>query len=157
MRVVIHRGYLNPRQERFVLEYLRHGNGTKAAVCAGYAASSAAVQAHRLLRNETVVGKIRALQNRDQQRHEEMVKKTLRALQAIAFAFPGRLFDRNGNFLPTNKMPKDVQRALNGLELEVSVKGGVRTVKLKFPEKLARLAMSRKRFGMSPKRPRAGR
>jgi len=42
-RVVIHRANLNPRQERFVLECLKDGNGTRAAIRAGYAASSAAV------------------------------------------------------------------------------------------------------------------
>ena len=36
VRVVIHRANLNPRQERFVLEYLKDGNGTRAAIRAGY-------------------------------------------------------------------------------------------------------------------------
>ena len=43
VRMVIHRANLNPRQERFVLECLKDGNGTRAAIRAGYAASSAAV------------------------------------------------------------------------------------------------------------------
>jgi phage terminase small subunit len=157
VRVVIHRGYLNPRQERFVLEYLKHGNGMKAAIGAGYAASSAAVQAHRLLRNETIVGKIRALQNRVQRRHENTVRETLRALQAMASAdHSGSLLDLKRN-LPPNKMTKDPRLAFDVLELEISVKGRVRTVKLKFRDKRAGLEMSEKRLGIFPKRPRAGR
>ncbi len=53
MRVVIHRKNLNHRQKRFAQEYLRDGNGTWAAARAGYtgsSATSAAVQAHRLLK-----------------------------------------------------------------------------------------------------------
>lgn len=40
---------MNPRQKRFVEEYLRLGSGKDAAVAAGYSAKSAEVQASRLL------------------------------------------------------------------------------------------------------------
>ena len=40
---------LNPRQKRFVEEYLRLGSGKAAAVAAGYSARSAEQQASRLL------------------------------------------------------------------------------------------------------------
>ena len=47
---------LNDRQKRFVLEYLRNGgNGTEAAIAAGYSAKSAAVQASRLLNDDKVL------------------------------------------------------------------------------------------------------
>lgn len=72
-RVVIHRASLNPRQERFVLEYLNDGNGTRAAIRAGYAASSAAVHAHRLLKNERVLAKVRACIDRVQKRNDVCV------------------------------------------------------------------------------------
>lgn len=155
VRVVVHREYLNPRQERFALEYLKDGNGTKAAIRAGYAASSAAVQASRLLNTETVVDKIRALQNGVQQRNEDTLDKTLRELCAIAFADPLPLFDRKWNLLPPNKIPKDARRAFDGLEFQKSVKGGVRTVKVRFANKLAALKILGKGFGMFPKPPKA--
>ena len=41
---------LNPRQKKFVEEYLRSGSGKDAAVAAGYSARSAEVQASRLLK-----------------------------------------------------------------------------------------------------------
>jgi hypothetical protein len=59
--------------------------------------------------------------------------------------------------LPPNKMTKDPRLAFDVLELEISVKGRVRTVKLKFRDKRAGLEMSEKRLGIFPKRPRAGR
>jgi len=45
---------LTARQARFVTEYYPSGNGTRAAIAAGYAAGSADVTACRLLGNERV-------------------------------------------------------------------------------------------------------
>ncbi len=45
---------LNPRQDRFVDEYLLDGNGTQAAIKAGFSPATAAQQASRLLRNVKV-------------------------------------------------------------------------------------------------------
>ena len=42
---------LNPRQQAFVLGYLEHGNGTRAAMGAGYSEKTARAQASRLLTN----------------------------------------------------------------------------------------------------------
>lgn len=47
---------LNERQKRFALEYVRNGgNGTEAAISAGYSARSAHVQASRLLKDDKVL------------------------------------------------------------------------------------------------------
>lgn len=47
---------LNERQKRFVLEYLRNGgNGTEAAIAAGYAPKAAAVQASRMLNDDKIL------------------------------------------------------------------------------------------------------
>jgi len=40
---------LNPKQKRFVLEYLKLGNAREAAIAAGYSQKSASAQASRLL------------------------------------------------------------------------------------------------------------
>lgn len=45
---------LTPRQKRFVEEYLRNGNGTAAAIAAGYSEKTAAGQASRLLKEPAV-------------------------------------------------------------------------------------------------------
>ena len=158
-RVVVHRANLNPRQERFVLEYLKDGNGTRAAIRAGYAASSAAVHAHRLLKNEGVLEKVRAHQNRFQQRTDVTVEKTLRELAAVAFFDPRLLFDRKGNLLPLDKMPKDARSAIDRLDIQVSVKAGrkVRTVKVKVADKLTALKILGNHLGMFPKPTKAGR
>ncbi len=156
----MHRAKLKPRQERFVLEYLKDGNGTQAAIRAGYATSSAAVHAHRLLKNERIVEKIKAHHTRLRHSNEVLVEKTLRGLAAIAFSDPGTLFDRKWNLLlPFEKLPKDARRALDSIEVVDSVKGGrkLRTVKVKFASKLAALEMLFNHYGLFPKPPKAGR
>jgi Phage terminase, small subunit len=52
---------LNERQKKFVMEYLRNGgNGTEAAIAAGYSPKSAAVQASRMLNDDKVLAYKRA-------------------------------------------------------------------------------------------------
>jgi Terminase small subunit len=144
---------LNGRQERFVLEYLKRGNGTKAAIAAGYAHSSAAVHAHRLLKNERVLEKIRASKRRVLRRAEITDAKTLKAIAEVAYFDPGCLFDQNGDLLPLNEMPKDALRAIDFLEVGESVRGGrrVRTLKMvKFADKLPALELLANYLGMFP-------
>jgi phage terminase small subunit len=148
VRVV--RENLNPRQKRFVLEYLKEGSGTRAAIRAGYATSSAAVHAHRLLKNEWVLEEIRAHQDRVQERNDALVDKTLHELEAAAFYDPGALFDRRGNLLPPDKLPEGAYRGVESLRITDTVKGGrkVRTVQIKFADRIAALNALAKRLGL---------
>lgn len=60
---------LTAKQSKFVAEYLVDGNGTRAAVAAGYGRAGARVRAHRLTRdNEAVRAVIAARQGVDSQR-----------------------------------------------------------------------------------------
>jgi len=158
-RVVIHREYLNARQERFVLEYLKDGNGTQAAIRAGYAISSAAVHAHRLLKHEIVLEKIRDNEKHVQQSHEALVDKTLREFASIAFCDPGPLFDRKWNLLPPGKIPMAARRALDCVNIRESGKGSrrVRVVQIKMADKNVALTALAHCLGLYPKPPRAGR
>lgn len=53
---------LSPAQEKFCLEYRKHeGNGTAAAIAAGYSERTAAQQATRLLRNVNILKRIKEL------------------------------------------------------------------------------------------------
>ena len=45
---------LNPRQEKFISEYLKTLNVTQSAIKAGYSPHTASVQGSRLLKNEKV-------------------------------------------------------------------------------------------------------
>jgi phage terminase small subunit len=63
----------NNRREKFVAEYVKDGNATKAAVRAGYSAKSARVTGHRLLTNAAL-----------QQRLKEAGQQGLETLMEIA-------------------------------------------------------------------------
>lgn len=54
---------LTPRQKRFVEEYATCGCGERAAVAAGYSASSARQEASRLLTNDNIIMYLRTLQD----------------------------------------------------------------------------------------------
>lgn len=51
---------LSPKQQRFVAEYLIDGNGTQAAIRAGYAEGSAKVTASRLLTKANIAAAVEA-------------------------------------------------------------------------------------------------
>lgn len=59
---------MTPKQRRFVAEYLIDGNGTAAAIRAGYGRAGARVAAHRALRNDNVAAEIAARQASDVKR-----------------------------------------------------------------------------------------
>lgn len=87
---------LTTRQARFVDEYLVDGNGTQAAIRAGYSASGAYTEASRLLRNAEVARAIKTRQEVDSERlrvsRERVVTMLLAAYdQARAQAEPAAM------------------------------------------------------------------
>lgn len=60
--------HLTTRQARFVEEYLVDGNGTQAAIRAGYSESGAYTEASRLLRNAEVARAVKTRQDADSER-----------------------------------------------------------------------------------------
>ncbi len=151
VRVVIHRDNLNARQKRFAQEYVRDGNGTWAAIRAGYAGSSAPVHAHRLLKNDKVREEIRKCQRRLQLREEVASDlDTISRLKQVTFFDIGSFFDRNGKLLPRDKMPDDTRLALDLLAARESVKGGLRAQRVKVADKLVAFYTLTKSLGMAP-------
>lgn len=68
---------MNPKQEKFALEYLRTGNGKQSAISAGYARRTAEVTASRLLRNDKVKKYIESVQDSIRREAEGSFKWTL--------------------------------------------------------------------------------
>jgi DNA-binding MarR family transcriptional regulator len=106
------RDELSAKQLKFVIEYLRDYNGTKAAVRAGYSPNGAAVRASCLLRNINVSSRIRAAQNAALHRNDVSVDRIIRQYAHIGFLDAGRLFDEHGQLLPISEMPEEVRCAL---------------------------------------------
>lgn len=76
---------LPPRHAKFVDEYLIDGNGTQAAIRAGYSANGARVAAHRLLTNAAISGALEARRQADATRlsitRENVLKRLLEAFE----------------------------------------------------------------------------
>jgi phage terminase small subunit len=132
---------LTPRQEAFVREYLKHGNGTRAAIEAGYSPSGADVQAVRLLGNASVKAEIARRGKRIEERAEISAAEVLREMKRIAMADISQAYDENGNLKKIHEIPEDVRRAIAGVEVDELWAGGRErtqigeTRKLKFWDK----------------------
>ena len=77
---------LRDKQQRFVEEYLKDLNATEAAKRAGYAARSAEVQGHRLLRNDKVSAEIAERKQERSQRTQITADQVLMGLYQEATA-----------------------------------------------------------------------
>jgi len=75
---------LNPKQWRFVQEYLVDLNGTQSAIRAGYAPVSAHVTASRLIRNHKVAAEIARLQRGSSYELDEIRDGVIVSLMQIA-------------------------------------------------------------------------
>lgn len=108
---------LNPKQERFVAEYLVDLNATQAAIRAGYSAKTAKEQGARLLTNVHIQA---AVQKRRQQHQENTgltVERVLQEAMRLAFFDIRKLTDAEGNPIPINQLDDDTAAAIQGLEL----------------------------------------
>jgi hypothetical protein len=78
--------FASPRVAKFIMEYLKDFNGTKAAIRAGYSANGAATTGWRLLKNAEVREAVHRL-SFEQAKQTEIEGKTILAeLAAIGFA-----------------------------------------------------------------------
>lgn len=107
---------LLPKERRFVLEYLKDHNGTKAAIRAGYAEHSAAAAASRLLRNVKVFGTIKVEVALQLERLKLDADLVLAEMKAIATLDPKGAYGPDGKLLPIAEMPPEVRAAIAGFE-----------------------------------------
>ena len=75
---------LTPKQESFVAEYLLDGNGTRAALIAGYSPKTAYQIAHENLRKPEIVAAIRRAQRETRERLEITRDDVVNGLHSIA-------------------------------------------------------------------------
>jgi phage terminase small subunit len=77
---------LNPRQQRFVQEYLLDLNATQAAIRAGYNPCAARVQGHRMITNDNIQKNIQAAMDERAERTRIASDRVLEELSLIGFA-----------------------------------------------------------------------
>lgn len=77
---------LNPRMQAFVHEYAKTGNGTQAAIAAGYGKAGAMVQASRLLDRADVRSELAALQEHSRKKARRTLDELDRVAERLAFS-----------------------------------------------------------------------
>ncbi len=111
---------MTPRQAIFYGEYIKDGNGTRAAIAAGYPERSAHTAAARLLKNREIAEAIAAWRNRQCARLEITAERTLQELARLAFYDPGRLYDKDGNRIPVHLLDDHTRAAVASIEDETA-------------------------------------
>lgn len=136
---------LEPQQELFCRCYVKHFNGMKAAVEAGYAKSGSHTQSNRLLKNVNVQKRIRQLLSARLKRHDLSGDQILAEIKRVAYFDPRLLYDENNVMLPVNKWPTEVAMCIQAIETsEIRNPDGFivgYTQKVKFWDKLKALEM----------------
>ena len=108
---------LNPKQERFVAEYLVDLNATQAAIRAGYSPKTAGVQAFDLLKKPEIAAALERQRNEHAKNTGLTVERVLTEAMRLAFFDIRKLTDAEGNPIPINQLDDDTAAAIQGLEL----------------------------------------
>ncbi len=120
---------LSSRERRFVAEFLKDQNATKAIVRCGYKGKNARVIGPRLYARVGVRAAIDAATAKIQDRAGVSQERVLNALLAIAEIDPRRLFEKDGTLKKLKDFPDDVAATIASIESDDS-NGKVRKVKL---------------------------
>ena len=110
---------LTPLQERFVLEYLRDDNATRAYMAAnqGVKRTTAGAEGHKLLKNPEIAAVIAQQREHTAARMELTVERVMLETARIAFFDPRKLFDADGAPIPVDKLDDHTAAAVAGLEV----------------------------------------
>lgn len=124
---------MNPRQRRFVEEYLVDLNATRAAKRAGYAARSATDRGYRLLRKPEIAAAVAKAQKKRAARTRVSADRVVTELAKVAFGDPRRLLSwgPGGVVLRDSAELTEAEAALVSEVSETrTAAGGTRKVKL---------------------------
>lgn len=127
---------LTAKEERFIHEFLVDGNGTQAAIRAGYSAACANRMAYKLMQREAVKLRLAAVSKKALEKIDVKVDDILRELVRIADFDWIRACDSKGKLLPPHLMPEDIRRAIASIEV-----GSRGKLKVKFHSKISALEL----------------
>ncbi len=105
------------RYTKFAHAYLaNNGNGTEAAIKAGFSPRTAYAQACRLLKRAEVKEIIAAAQQKTFADLEISTDRILKERARLAFYDPQKLYDARGKRIPIHKLDKDTAAAIQAIE-----------------------------------------
>ncbi len=108
---------LNPKQTRFVAEYLVDLNATQAAIRAGYSEATAHSAGPRLLGNVGVAAAIAKQTARQLERTDLTASRVLEELRRLSFCDMRGFYDEHGNLKPIQELNDEQGSALAGMEV----------------------------------------
>lgn len=118
------KGAVDARQALFVDEYIQNGgNGTRAAIAAGYAEAGAHVQASRMLRNAKVAEALRARREQIARRYELTTDRVLAECGRVAFSRLSDVYHQDGRLRNPMEMSDHALAAVAAIEV-VEESGG---------------------------------
>ena len=143
------------RRKLFVEAYLtNHGNGSQAAVAAGFSEKTAAAAASRLLKHVDVLTQLQQRRKVVIEKMELTTERTLREIARLAYVDPRKFFHADGTPKHIQELDDDTAAALAGIEVTEEwagtghsrVQTGV-TKKYKLADKNAALEKAMKHLG----------
>ena len=142
---------LNPKQVRFVAEWLKDHNGKQAAIRAGYSEKTAEGQASRLLSNAKVRAEVDRRMGKLMNRLEITAERVLQERARLAFFDVRKLLDSTGRPKAINELDDDTAAAIQGLEVANIGNDNVgigEVLKIKMSDKTASLTALEKHLGL---------
>lgn len=143
---------LNPKQLRFVDEYLVDLNATGAATRAGYSAKTAYQQGHELLKHPEIIAKLNERMRARAKRTEITQDRVLQEIARLAFFDLRKLYDNQGAPLAMTQLDDDTAAAVAGLEISTADDGAWTVRKYKLADKLRALQQCMDHLGMGKQR-----
>lgn len=148
---------LNPRQQRFVAEYLINPNATQAAIKAGYRPKAAGATGHENLKKPEIAAALAKAHAKQAAKMEITADRVLSELALIGFANMQdymRANEKGDPYLDFGKLTREQAAALSEVTVEDFTAGRgedareVRRVKFKLADKRAALVDIGRHLGM---------
>jgi len=148
---------LNQKQQRFVSEYRKDLNATKAYIRAGYSKKGAAQGGERLLRDVEIAAAVADLTHKQLAHADLSATRTLEEMRRLGFSNVKRLFDEQGDLRPIHTLSDEDAACIAGLEVVMknatAGDGKIdRVLKVKIWDKRATLEMLGKHFALLDER-----
>jgi phage terminase small subunit len=126
-------GKLSQKIKLFVAEYLIDGNGTRAAIAAGYSKNGARVRAVKMLARPDVSAMLSKAREKQLDWLAKIREETHRELYHALTRKASDFVDETGELRSIPNMPEQVQGLIDGIEQEtrVNLETGERTTKTK--------------------------
>lgn len=142
-------GKLNPKQQRFVQEYLKDLNGTQAAIRAGYSAKTAQEQSSRLLSHVIVNQAIKQGIDKRAKRVEITQDEIIAELRKVAFGGMDKLARWNASGVQFHDSAQlDADTLANVAEVSETTNQHGGSLKIKRYDKVKALELLGRHVGM---------